>query len=463
MKSAIFTLLLVIGNFCGVVAQRQEVMNTFYDRFDDSLKVWKNQIWLRRENKTYNFRNKLVKHDIRGGENYLRPFSEISYIYDNKGRKIKEESKRDFYYTRENSLLKYTQLWTYNDIDSIATYSVIFYDYKLNADVVQNTSKYFYDSQNRLETIIYTSIKERKPQQFEQVISFKTTYSYDDKNRVIKQVNERIPKDFFSTKEILYNFRGQVLREFYVNFNTLTQTFDKGYGTKNDYDDKGNLIAISNIGQVNNNQDSLVSVVSERYKYDESNRQVLRQRFFYEQDNKTISISENTLLSYNKEGLIERISKFYVDKGLDIGLFEPDSVYQISTYKYFPDKKLKESVDESKYKDIDGKKYYSAERTRYEYETINYTQEVNNFVNYIVYPNPATDKITVDNTLRDECLESVALYTLSGQFIMALNKTETPLCRWEIELPPTLRQGMYVLFMIAYNGKTTGRQVFIQR
>ncbi len=145
-------------------------------------------------------------------------------------------------------------------------------------------------------------------------------------------------------------------------------------------------------------------------------------------------------------------------RGVEPFPFGKDSVIETQTYEYYPDKKLKEKSLLISYK---GKT--AGDRNRYEYQTSESATEIGFNDSYIVYPNPATDKITVINTLNDDCLESVALHDISGKQLLYLERTDTPICVWEVELPTSLSSGIYLLYCKSFNGKTTGKKISILR
>jgi Secretion system C-terminal sorting domain len=464
MKSIIFTLLLLVVSFCDVLAQRQEVTYQYND-YLDTLNVWQNQKNPFKNSRSFDTKGLLVK-DIFGSSNYGVPtkYSEVLYNYNTKGQKIKRELySRNIESPSVNWFInKETEEWTFNEFDSVATYNFSRFDYDRNINVLQGKDRFEYDTQKRLSSFVYSQIGEVNK---EQVDIYRVKYQYDSKNRIIEMNFESTSSNYKYKNEYVYDANGNKIQQSTTYFISSKNIWLKTDRIDNEFDAKNNLIATTSFYIDNNiSQDSLIKNIRQEFQYDDKNREVFKRSLLYKQKYKPFLVTDKTKTEYNKDGFLAKKSFVYLESELDLGNYSDDSTNQIVTIQYYPNGKQKEILSEFRTKEFRRKnKYFATYRTRYEYETSNSAEETDYFKNYIVFPNPATNKITVDNTLKDECLQSVNLYDISGHLIMALNKKESPFCTWEIELPPTLQKGMYVLFMTAYNGKTTGRQVFIQR
>jgi Secretion system C-terminal sorting domain len=373
---------------------------------------------------------------FKAGELNLTNERIIRYTYDEKNRIILTENE-EFYSGNSNK----TQFF-YGQNGKIVMQLSYFREFTSKEWRLFSKSESEYDNKGNAVLTKYFSFQYDIPND-SLVLTRKDEFEYDNKgnNILIKnsQIIDTISKDsliLIKKQEFQFDSRGNKI---------LTKYYSLEYGIS---------------------KDSLILGNKEEVRFDEKNREVFRQSSSFNSLLKRLVVNYRIVSEFNNDDLLSRQFHASFYRELDIINSGSDSIAVSSgiTYaQYYPDKKPKEYLFESRYKDFNGKETLEIFRTLFDYEIMNSTNEIDIFKNYIVFPNPATNKITVANTLNDDCLESVALCDVTGRAIMNLNKKESPFCTWEIELPPTLQKGMYVLFMTAYNGKTTGRQVFIQR
>jgi hypothetical protein len=454
------TILIIVGllfHYVSASAQKQELTYINYDRYNDSLETWKFQT-KSISSKSYAYDGKLLKESQGNGINGAKG-QESNCEYDSKGRKIKKERKFIGYGGDKTEFnFKVSEEWTYNNSDSISDYSFSRYDFSLNRYTQEFGARYEYNSQNLRSTAIYSSSKNPQMDEFEQIDYAKVQYSYNDKKQLIREEYLDLYTQNQSKTEYVYNQNGYKTQEIYSyyvsNLNLLTESGKKKY----EYDAQGNITSILISGRDINISSLFVPSTKQTFAYDKDKREVLNIVFYFQPQLNLFKEVESTKSDHNENGLLVMKKKKYLVRGIDLDFFEKDTSYQTNTYQYYPDKKLKEEIIFYQYNNST-----SGDRARYEYQIAENTIEIGFADSYVVYPNPATDKITVENTLDDECLESVALHDMSGKQILSLKRIEAPLCRWEVELPLTLNSGLYLVSFKSYNGKTTGKKLFIQR
>ncbi len=439
-----------------VLGQKQEVTYLYYDSYIDSLKNFKLQNKFI-TSKLFSKDGKILQEIERKSTSEAK-YREINYEYDPKGRITSKEWKSAVYISRTiafNSRIKYE--WTYNENDSILTYSFSKYSFSLQKFMIEYVHSNEYNNQNQLIRTTYSGAKDFASDNFEQVDYAQHLYFYDTKKQMTRSEYLDFSNNNKSIYEYLYDQDGKQIQSTYAYFrsdiNTLTVDNQKSFT----YDADGNLITILNSYLNLSVSPALIPYSKQTFIYDSQKREISTSIFQYLPQRNIFQAYDKTTSTYNDKGMLEERRKAYLPFNGGTSTFDKDSVTEIKTYEYYPDKKIKTETQFHT-----GINYVWGDRNRYEYQTTENTTEIGFNDSFIVYPNPASDKIIIENTLNDDCLESVALHDMLGKQILFLERTDMPICVWQIDLPPTLQSGVYLLYCKSFNGKTTGKKIVIQ-
>ena len=438
-----------------ILAQQEEITYLYFDNYNDSLKSFQFQ------NKfiTSKLRSKdgkLLQETERRGDNEAK-YQEINYEYDTKSRLISKEWNTVGFVSRENAVnFKIKYEWTYNEVDSIVTYSFNRYSFSQNKYNKEFENRHEYNNQNLLIAVTYSGARNTALNDYEQIDYAKNVYYYGSKKQLIREEYFDLYYSKKSVREYTYNQSEKRTQMIFSSYNSGTNTLTEINRKNFEYDSQGNLIAALSSYIDLTLSPTLIPLTKETYKYDNFKREISTSTFQYQRQRNSFQEIDKTTSTYNEEGLLSKKRKAYLS--FVISEYAKDSVIETRTYEYYSNRKLKAETQISSSKD-----YTAGSRSRYEYQTSENASEIGFNDNYIVYPNPATDKITVTNTLTDDCLESVALHDMSGKQLLLLERTETPICVWKIELPPMLQSGVYLLYCKSFNGKITGKKFVIQK
>ena len=448
-------------------AQTQEITSVYYDSYS----FINNQWFTLGFSKSVNlFDNSKIL--IQERKNYLDfgyegiPSNTI-YQYDSKGRII-EKSVKEISSPKNTTITRRI----YNDFDSLAVEKIWIIEDSLKTEILQQEVRYEYDAQKRLiKKIRFSNPKLPKLHNNPLELFGTYVYEYDEKNRIkaitytYKNTINEANKTSYS-----YNSRGNLIEE--IRSTVITNAPEiQTQGSDYQYDNFGNRMEVFRyIFNPLKQKEPLSKAV---YSYDSQNRVVKMKGFYFFKIPNTFyqTTEENTV--YNSEGL----RSSYTFKNFDAivnksNAFDLKRIYEYPyLFEYYPDKKLKNIIYGRNIYTIDSLQkqslyYRDLNRTRYVYETL---QETNDeyFNQYIIYPNPASEKITIDNTLDDNCLEEVSLVDFVGRKLATFTKIPQnigrPQCRWELEIPANIPSGRYLISMLAHNGVKSGRQILIQR
>ena len=457
---------LLLNSFL-IEAQTQEITSVYYDSYNFVSNQWFNIGFSKSVNLFDN--SKIL---IQERKNYLDfgyegiPSNTI-YQYDSKGRIIEKLVKEISSPTNTTITRR-----IYNDFDSLAIEKIWIIEDSLKTEILQQEMRYEYDAQKRLtKKIKFSNPKLPKIQNSPLELFDTYVYEYDEKNRIKgisyiykNYVNEANKTSYF------YNSRGNLIEE--IRSTVIPNTPEiQIQGSEYQYDSFGNKTKIFNyIINPLKQKEPLSKAV---YSYDSQNRVVKMKGFyFFKVPNDYYQTTEENTV-YNSEGLMSSFTIKTFDAIVNkSNSFDLKRIYEYPyLFEYYSDKKLKNIVYGRNIYVIDSLQrqslyYRDLNRTRYIYETLQETNE-DYFKQYIIYPNPASEKITIDNTLDNNCLEEVSLIDFMGRNLAFFTKIpqniNLPQCRWELEIPANVPSGRYIISMLAHNGVKSGRQILIQR
>lgn len=454
-----------LGNI-GAEAQFREIKKTYYDSYSDNLQRWVNQEVPHYYVRYYDEAKKLVKELWASSEkdDGYRSLGGITiYEYDTKGREIEKKMSYALYNVRNNQTIKRT----FNDIDSLAEYSIWHQDDSLKTFYKQSAMQYRYDSQKRIAEELKIFLFDY-PTNTTLTDLNKNSYFYDSNGRLF-----RTQVDYIEKGIIVATFKTDF--EFDASGNKIVAVKSQFNKTQNEwlntekieyaYDSRNNLISI--VVSVALSQISWDYSSKQLMTYDNQNRLISTQYYKYNSKTRQFFYQSEQTQKYNQDGLIteeKRVNNLFDEESINPR--EGTIVYTISN-TYDDRKRLKEEIHHSE--EIAPQQFRkSLSRYRYEYETTESTDESTYFERYLIFPNPTTRHITIDNTLEGECLISASLCDMTGRVLVEFSKSSPSFgyyaqCRWQLELSDQIPSGIYLIRMVNLQGKTITKKIVVQR
>jgi hypothetical protein len=346
--------------------------------------------------------------------------STIKYSYSPTGKPIRIES---IGYLGNNPSQKYSHniiLKTYNAIDSLSIQqdsTLINYD---TGEWQFYFTKFEYDQKNRLKNVSYSPNSN--------ALNFETIREYF---YLTSQNND--------TKITKYYYKSAI-----VQTDTLIITTNNIGRKEEGFTTYGGI----RINQFNK-KNQLIEI------YDSASYQISKFKYFFNTDNH-----------------LEKEEVFYDDT---FSGYAHISKYVYETKYIYDEKKRKQKVVTSGwFKSNSGgypyRKYFFQNSFNYEYSSeIN---EKSTTDDLLIFPNPATDKIQIRNSLGIECIRQISIINIAGTeiFKQSFPKKEISIngqvyikngvCNQTILLPP-LAKGLYFVNIITGNGKLVGKKLMI--
>ena len=456
-----------LGNM-GAEAQFKEITKTYYDTYSDSLQRWVNQAIPNYYIRYYNDARMVVKEVGAYNNGGYRSIGGITkYQYDEKGREIVKKVVADHTFREDNIRSNRTIKREYNSIDSLAEYSEWYEDDSLKTFIKWSSIIYRYNSQKRISEVVYSRIADyfTNPS----LVDYqRNTYFYNNNGRLFRIQIEEIGLNGAPTSTSRTDFEFDTIGNNAVAtvlyFNKSQNTYIPSQKTEYEYDTNQNIVSV--IYSFRNNQNEWQYQNKQLISYDIQNRLVKDLRYSYISAIQSFFLGTERQVSYNQEGMISEERWAYYD--FDYQNLKPfDQHYtQTFTYAYYADKRIKEVISLLAYTLLQ-KPYQDLHRYRYEYETTQSSDESNYFDQYLIFPNPTTKKITIDNTLEGDCLISASLCDMTGQILVEFSKSSSnvgyPQCRWQVELSNQISSGIYLIRMTNLQGKTNTKKIVVQR
>ncbi len=468
-----YILLLILISLQIITAQKDQKLSDIYEQFNPITLKW-DTIWVNKYQRQLNTKGEiLVENKINYFQGRIEKYL-LKNNYDSKGRLI-EKRKIGYFVQRDEQF----ERWEYDSNDSLTLNESGYYNDSLKHDIVlKRTVKNFNFKNKLIEIKCYEHYSKsviepplvRYVQKFYntkwqlekyQELNVKTllpnyylTYSYS---------NNKIQVLFFTPNhssavfqdEYFLNSDGKIINYDISSYDFNIGKFNLVYRYNYQYDSQGNQIFYSYSVQT----DSLLFLNNYwTKKYDTLNRLKSEKEFYRNYDNSRFVCTQDIEYYYDSQNRISKTvgkSTAFDYSPFDNSIYTTEFTYDIGNRKL---------LENHSYEYFLGKKLIKTDllRNRFEYEqTGNLPNEL---ADYVIYPNPATDQINIQNTEINDCLKYVELLNSNGQKIATFNQQSLfyNYCIWQIKIQSSIPKGIYLIKMVAGNEKEIYKKIVIE-
>ena len=418
-------------SFC----QKTEVVYEYADQYIDSLKTWKIQETPFTTIKFFDEKGNLIKYKTGlGKNNNIKKLSESNLQYDQNQNIIREEFEGLGYQDTPYKTLIEKKFNNKNLIEE----KISFFNFDKKIYEYNSITKYIFNdkSQLALKDILHISYFGPDFKRTEnQSIS---TYFYDENGNLLFEKQKNTSSNSYSTDyQSIYNSNNQKIESRIIN--------NYGSGpiivsrTTYNYDSSRNLVEFQSYDHEN------LLYKKAEIAFNEMNLEILSKTFNYNAEKKEFQLVVQTFTDYNTNGQKTKLTYWDIYERNGIDAFVVGKIISVRedlfTYNSQSNLIQRDAILYSIENNV--KTFHTPERIRYEYENQTNNTENFDFDKYQVYPNPAVDIIKIDNTITNDCLNSIHLFSISGQKIADFKKDKLAKCSWELNLPQYLQKGIY--------------------